>query len=328
MPYVADFPIPYPSKFNPEADAARRGVQAWLADSGIVEAAHPGAALESFDSWQVASCAARVWPEATGADLLLAAKFLGWYLLHDDEFDGPVGQDPAAASALCQDFVDVVNGARIEGASGLLRAFQLLWVEATDAMSEDWIGRSRANWVDFLTSYGDEAASRYHHTLPGSLEEYLALRRRSVGMETCFDLTERLYRCELAPELARDERLLTMRRLAGEMIALVNDVFSVEKEEALGDHLNAVLVIERTRNRTRDQAVALARDEVGVLAVELTRLETELLAEHGIAPVSDALALRRFTTNLWDWSRGSVDWHIETMRYRQRDRDLGAVKAR
>jgi hypothetical protein len=269
-----------------------------------------------------------VWPEAAGDDLLLAAKFLGWYLLHDDAFDGPVGHDPAAAGALCQEFVDVVNGVRSDDASGLLRAFQRLWTAATDGMSPSWVERSRGNWIDFLTSYGDEAASRFHRTPPGSLEEYLALRRRSVGMETCFDLTERLYHCELAPELASDPRLLAMRRLAGEVIALVNDVFSVEKEEALGDHLNAVLVIERTGNRTREQAVAQAREEVGALTVQLTRLETELLAEHGVAPASQALALRRFTTNLWDWSRGSVDWHIETTRYRQRGRELGAVRAR
>jgi terpene synthase-like protein len=328
VPNIVDFPIPYPSKFNPEADAVRHGVQAWLADSGIFDAGHRVPALENVDSWQVASCAARVWPEASGDDLLLAAKFLIWYLLHDDAFDGPVGRDPVAARALCQDFVAVVEGTSRADASGLLRAFQELWGSATEGMSQEWVRRSRANWVDFLTSYADEAASRSNRALPTSLEQYLALRRRSVGMETCFDLTERFYHCELAPRLARDNRLITMRRLAGEVVALVNDVFSVEKEEALGDHLNAVLVIERIGGRTREQAVAQARDEVGALTVELARLEAELLVEHGIAPVSEALALRRFTTNLWDWSRGSVDWHIETSRYRVRGREPGAVCTR
>lgn len=328
MPYIVDFPIPYPSKFNPEADAVRRGVQAWLADSGIFDTTHRVPALENVDSWQVASCAARVWPEASGDDLLLAAKFLIWYLLHDDAFDGPVGHDPARARALCQDFVAVVEGTSRADGSGLLRAFRQLWASATEGMSDEWVRRSRANWVDFLTSYADEATSRSNRTPPASLEEYLALRRRSVGMETCFDLTERLYHCELAPELARDRRLITMRRLAGEVVALVNDVFSVEKEEALGDHLNAVLVIERTRGRTREQAVAQAREEVGRLTVELAGLEARLLVEHGVAPVSEALALRRFTTNLWDWSRGSVDWHIETSRYRVRGRESGVIGAR
>lgn len=325
MPYILDFPVPYPSKFNPQADAVRGGVQAWLADSGIFEVARRVPALENVDSWRIASCAARVWPEASGDDLLLAAKFLVWYLLHDDAFDGPVGRDPAGARALCQDFVAVVDGRPGVEASALLRAFQELWASAREGMSERWVRRSRANWVDFLTSYADEAASRSNSAPPASLEEYLALRRRSVGMETCFDLTERFYYCELAPELARDPRLVTMRRLAGEVIALVNDVFSVEKEEALGDHLNAVLVIERTRGRTREQAVAQAREEVGRLTVELAGLEARLLVEYGIAPVSEALALRRFTTNLWDWSRGSLDWHLETSRYRMRGREPGAV---
>src|SRR5262249_28510826 len=158
------------------------GVQAWLADSGIFEAGHRVPALENVDSWQGASCAARGWPGAGGDDLLLAAKFLIWYPLHDDPFDGAVGREPARGRRLGQDFVAVVDGTGRADASGLLRAFQQLWASATEGMSQEWVRRSRANWVDFLTSYADEAASRSGRTHPASLEEYLALRRRSVGM--------------------------------------------------------------------------------------------------------------------------------------------------
>src|SRR5437899_9094269 len=89
--------LPFPSRINPGATAAGRGNLAWARRVGLTQDVSRMRALEATAPHDAA---ARMFPDASPADLELMTGYLSWLFLLDDELDSGTGQEEAALSVL------------------------------------------------------------------------------------------------------------------------------------------------------------------------------------------------------------------------------------
>ncbi|MCX4546942.1 hypothetical protein [Streptomyces sp. NBC_01565] len=70
---------------------------------------------------------------------------MGFFFVFDDQFDGPLGRDPARAAAVCRQLIDIVHGAALgPGADGCSRTFADLWAHSRERAHLGWMARCAA----------------------------------------------------------------------------------------------------------------------------------------------------------------------------------------
>lgn len=207
-------------------------------------------------------------------------------------------------------FVDVVHfrpATARGGEEALVAAFQDFWERESAPMSEAWRQRAADTWEAYLTSCAREVALRTGPAgdLPG-VDAYVALRRKTIAMEVCWDLCERVSRSELSPALAADPRIRQLRDAANDVVWLMQDVTSVEKEEAAGCPLNFVFVLERVCGHSRSAAVQSIQAMQHERVEDFRRAKAELTAVAG--PADENTALMQHIADLEHWLSGTLAW--------------------
>ncbi|MFJ3723359.1 hypothetical protein ACIPYQ_12410 [Streptomyces sp. NPDC090045] len=68
---------------------------------------------------------------------------MAFFFVFDDQFDGPLGQDPARAAAACRQLIDIVHGAApAAGADACSVAFADLWARSCGGAPPGWVART------------------------------------------------------------------------------------------------------------------------------------------------------------------------------------------
>ncbi|MEU6556345.1 terpene cyclase [Streptomyces sp. NPDC046915] len=314
MPQNIDFGLPFPLALNPDLDAARRHNLAWVQHLGLVG---PGRSLEWYTSWDMPRLAALGFPHARGAALELCADAMAFFFVFDDQFDGPLGQDPARAAAVCRQLIDIVHGATPRPDAGACStAFADVWARSTDGAHPAWVARCAHEWEYYFAAHPHEAANRLRGT-PGDMESYLQVRRGIAGTDLPLSLGERAAGITVPAAAFHSPQLRIMRQAAIDVTLMCNDVYSLEKEEARGDMDNVVLVIEHARHCTRDEAVTAARRDVEQRCarfLELAQQVPALCEQLGITGRERA-AVDTYVQIMAAWMSGYHGWQTQTLRY-------------
>lgn len=259
------------------------------------------------------------YPTHMGDGLRLGNDTMGWFFIFDDQFDGPLGNDPAQVERIIEEMTAVLADdapAVPQTSASLVRGFQDLWRRSCSGMSDGWRARMRESWVRYLQSYRWEAESRRRGKHPG-LSEYLENRRNSIGIPSAVILAERIQGFELSPaaaELPEADRLMA---LTGEQVALVNDLFSVHKEIAEGDTQNSVIILRASSACSLETAY---RQVAGMIEArhmefqEITRHLPSSCAARGFGS-EEIAALLRHVDSMRDWMHANLAWSLETARY-------------
>ncbi|MFI0743434.1 hypothetical protein ACH4PU_36000 [Streptomyces sp. NPDC021100] len=314
MPQGVEFDIPFPPALNPNLERARPGHMAWLREQGLIRTTHEA---ELYLFMQISEATAYTYNRADPDELRLALDMVGWTALFNDQFDGPTGKQPERTRAVCQELVQLTR--RPPGAgepkTAATRAWVDVWRRSCHRMSEAWRERAAANWREYIASHTDETDNRTTSSRP-SAEEYPRLRRATVGMGPYLDLTERVYHAELPAQLDQHPALNRMRTLATDVVWLIDDVHSVEREQARGDVHNFVLLLER--DRSRPEAIGSIQARVAQATAEFRQLETRSKAlpdELGLTG-SQAQALTCYLASMRDFMSGTYQWLRTSPRFR------------
>jgi pentalenene synthase len=287
-----------------------------------------GAAADRYRFSQHAEVGAWFCPEpGQDRDLDLQLDVNGWFFMVDDAFDVPAGQTADGAVAVCQQLIEVLHsaphasaphasaphasaphasapaaGARAAGAghpaSPLVTAFADIWRREREGMSAFWQQRAACTWTGYLAgNLAEEANRRVAAALTPA--EYMRVRRQSVGVLPAYDMGECVGPSEVPPLAWYSTHLAAMRRLSVEHVIMVNDVCSLEKDEARHEK-NLVTLLASQRGLSRDAAI---RQVVGTADDHMRKFQ-EL--ETGIPHVCDKLALT-------DTGRAAVHRHVLSM---------------
>ncbi|MFD4131253.1 terpene cyclase [Streptomyces goshikiensis] len=314
MPQDIEFHLPFPSPPSPDLEGARQRNLAWVQGMGLVG---EGRSLEWYASWDMPLLAAHGFPYARGPALDLCADAMAFFFVFDDQFDGPLGLDPARAATVCRQLIDIVHGAApVARADACSVAFADLWARSRDGARPGWVARTAHEWEYYFATQAHEAIGRLRGT-PADMETYLQVRRGIAGTDLPLSLGERAVGITVPAAAFHSPQLRIMRQASTDVTFMCNDVYSLEKEEARGDMDNLVLVLEHSRQYRRDEAISAARREVDGRVErfqELARQVPAMCLQLGLTD-PERTAVATYVEIMGAWMSGYHAWQTQTRRY-------------
>ena len=155
-----------------------------------------------------------------------------------------------------------------------------------------------------FTAYNQEAVWRKQGQMP-PVWEYL-MHRHENSFLPCMVLIDPVAGYELPPHEWADPRVRRVFALAGTATVIVNDLYSMAKEDPTDTNLPRVIAAEEGCSlREAVQRSVAIHDEL-VKTYEKEAAELSLLGSP---------ALRRFLAGVWFWLGGSRTWHATSGRY-------------
>ncbi|MFE9331611.1 pentalenene synthase [Streptomyces sp. NPDC006925] len=315
MPQDIDIRIPLPGRQSPDHARAEAEQLAWPRSLGLIKS---DMAAERHLRGSYADLASRFYPHATGTDLDLGVDLMSWFFLFDDLFDGPRGEDPEKAGQLTGAVAAALDGPLPEEAPPIAHGFADVWRRTREGMTPAWCARSARHWRNYFDGYVDEAASRFWNRPCDSAAQYLGMRRHTIGVQPTVDLAERAGRFEVPHRVFDSTLLSAMLQVAVDVNLMLNDIASLEKEEARGEQNNLVLILHREHGWSRSRSIAHLQDEVHARLEQFLLLESCLprLGEIYRLDPDEREALERYRTDaIRPVIRGSYDWHRSSGRY-------------
>lgn len=198
---------------------------------------------------------ASIWAGADcdEAELRLIVDWNHWVFLFDDTFDeGHLSQDIDAARAECEIMMQIMDetapvSAAIPAQHPLRRIFQDIWLRAqlraTPGMRAFWRDMHARYFDGLLEQVQTQVAGR---TLTRNVEEYLCMRRGTIGADPAIAVTCVALQLDLAPQIAERGGLRECMAISADLVLLVNDILSYKKDLRLGVDYNLLsLLMER-----------------------------------------------------------------------------------
>lgn len=274
---MPNFQIELPVSFRQHSDRERieRSAQEWALRFGLSEHAR------HFGTYAALTC-----PSAPVEGAELMADLLTWMFVIDDHYECSVGL--AADGPLIAALADVS-------------------MRLGKISTPEWRDRFHGHFAAALAAATEEIGLRETGSPPG-FEEYVTLRRNSGAMRVVFDVLEVCLNAELSSDSYHSEVYQEIVLAGADIVTWTNDLYSYEKEMAVGLMTNMVLVLRHHSELDLAQAVQAA--------VELIHERAGALRE-AVASVPEGDPVFRCATAVCDWVAGSNHWHANgTDRYR------------
>ncbi|MEV4508716.1 hypothetical protein AB0K00_07125 [Dactylosporangium sp. NPDC049525] len=323
---------PFTPLLSPHVDLVQRWSLHWATRHGLLD--RPGARA-AFARARFANLMARTYPDADPAELQLATAWLISVFALDDHLER--AGDPAATRHLVDEVLDLLThhdrGTHEpdthesdthepdmhepdmhEPPKGHLRALAEVWRRTRPRVSPAWRARFIGHVGDYLEATVWEAGNRAANR-PPPLAEYRTMRFRTAAIDMFFDLIEPVHGVELPAPVFADHDFAAMRRSAGMITAIFNDLVSWPKEEAAGDHHNIVLALRHERRLPVEAAVLAAVAEHDALVEDFVAARERFTA----GPLAADPAVAAVAGDFVHWIRGNVDWSMESGRYTPSD---------
>lgn len=305
MPQDIEFAMPFPVRTSPDMDAARARSLVWTRERGLIT----GPADEKrVTGWDIAGLMARWAPDAVGAGLDLIVNGVVLITMLDDQFDSPQGRDPHQAARIHDHLVALSRpGGNTAPQGPLACALKEVWDTIFAGTSPEWAQRTSEHHRWYLDSSLDEARNRHHQRTP-SREGYFTQRHRGSGyVYPMLDMSQKAYGFELPTAAFQSPAICQMMEITAEFIDVVNDVHSLEKEEARGQERdNLVHVIMHETGCGRTQAIA----EIARMADRIVGQFVKLEDQTGDDPLT-----QRFVDCMRAAMSGYLEWSRTTARY-------------
>lgn len=306
--------MPFPRRSHPDRTAALERNIEWGRKLGLLPNDR-AAMLLAFSG--VAEFGTYFCTEATD-DIDLVTNCMTYFFIFDDFFDTPSGQPADAAVFAALEMAKLlgrpVPAPRSESAR-IVTAFAELWGRMAEDRSEAWCRRAAGSWLDYIHSnIAEEANRRSGDEI--SLEDYLAVRRHSIGVVPTLHLLEAAGDFEVPPLAWHSSRMRAIRGIATEHMIFTNDIMGLEKDDARGE-INLVHLIMKEQGYSRKAAIH------HVITTANERVRNFMILHDGIAAFCDrmglssreSVAVRRHADNARDMIVGDYYAHCDIERY-------------
>jgi Terpene synthase family 2, C-terminal metal binding len=329
MPQDVAFAIPFPAPVSPHLDHARSRHLEWIRERGLVRSE---AGLREYLSWDLAQAAARTYPYAAAEDMVMLMNWFSLAFLFDDQFDAAASDHADRVADVAREMITVPfrpSGTPPDVVCPITLAWVEVWAWLCDGMSEAWLNRFASSWARFLAAHASEvriAATGAELTL----EQYLDLRRRTVGIHHSIDAAERSRRFEVPVQVQAHTLMQQLRASAADTIAFMNDIHSLEREERRGDPHNLVTVLRREYRCSRKTALEEAVRMTDHQLRTYLHLESRMpqLCEELRLTAQERTAVDAGVEGIRNWIRGNYDWALATGRYAVRKAGATATTER
>ncbi|WP_406185928.1 germacradienol/geosmin synthase [Streptomyces sp. NBC_01006] len=337
---IPEFYLPYANRLNPHLEGARGRLVEWNRAMGMFDEGLWWE--EKAVDFDFALCSAGIDPKASAADLDVSAAWLSWGTYADDLYPLRFGATRDLAGASAQD-------ARLRAlmplepqaptpppVNAMERGLADVWLRTITPMAPAGRRMFRAAMDSVLDGWLWEVENQAAHRVPDPVD-YLEMRRVTFGSPMTASLA-RMAHMDVVPEAVYESAAMqSLEAAAFDCSALMNDVYSYQKEvEYEGELLNMLVVTETFFGCDYPTALGVVND---LMTSRMKQFEHVLANEFpamyrdfGLDAAARA-ALDRYAEELKQWMAGIATWHAQTRRYREEDlkrhhaRRTGAVVA-
>ncbi|WP_074466613.1 terpene synthase family protein [Streptomyces sp. WMMB 322] len=330
---LPEFCMPFTARLSPHLERARHNVVEWAHRTGILQP-QPGVPFSHvWDQRRLTDidlplCAAGIRPDASPDELDLSAAWLAWGTYGDDYYPAVYGRtrDLAGAKAATERLAAFMPlddpCATPPPATALERALADLWTRTAGPMAPDARRTLRRAVEDMTGSWLWELANQAQNRIPDPVD-YIEMRRLTFGSDLTMSLCRPAHSETIPPEVHRSGPVRSLENAAADYAALLNDVFSYQKEiEYEGEIHNGILVVQNFFDCGYPEALGIVHD----LMTSRMR-QFQHVASHELPVFCDDFGLddeaRRtlasYVTDLENWLSGIKVWHEGCRRYREED---------
>ncbi|MBB6439528.1 terpene synthase family protein [Streptomyces candidus] len=309
-----DFFMPLPEHgLNPAWDGQGTRMYAWAKQHGLL--ADPAISRQmarTEPDFATAVCLTKADPDRFEA----LCKYVIWVWAVDDGLDERITtHDIVFVADAVAELARAIEGSG-QPASPVARAGRDINTRVCAGRSSEWVEAFSAEVDMWLATFVREVATvRLGHSM--TLEEYLPHRRATSVLGWFMHLSEYAVDADLPHEVRMLPAMTEARHRGAEWIGIYNDVYSVDREDAIGYPFNAVLLLQRQRGCSRQEAVEATNGiltdlmqrylaAVERVPAELSRITTDERLHQVVAQVVEA-----YTTQV----RGNYDYHRNRPRY-------------
>ncbi|MEU5048880.1 terpene synthase family protein [Streptomyces sp. NPDC021096] len=277
MPQDVIIPVDFPHAVNPDIGRAYARELRWgdryrVTDDPVrwqrIRAAEPGK-LVGYTA-----------PDARGSGYDLAVDQMCFFFYFDNLVEELFFDAPAQAAPFIQRMADILDPDIPPGLHDrsvpAVAMLADLWADSSARMSWQWRHRAAGHWMDYLWANLAEAVDRHRGTTPASIGSYLRIRRASIGLTPVLDMYEVSGGFEVPAGVYRQSDIRRLQTLACDLTVLGNDLVSHDKEDAVGDTYNAVIILRDHHGLSERQAIGQVSAEVVRRAAEFHHLRARL----------------------------------------------------
>ncbi|MEU9042561.1 MULTISPECIES: terpene synthase family protein [unclassified Kitasatospora] len=329
---LPEFRLPFALSLSPHLDGARERVLEWAERMGLLEAdpAVPGSGIwdaESMRDYDLPLCAAGIHPDATAEQLDIDSAWLAWGTWADDYYPVVFGRTRDLAGAKRANerlalFMPVDGSPAPEPANALERGLADIWERTAGPMTVEARGRFRKTVEDMTASWVWELGNQIQHRIPDPVD-YLEMRRATFGSDLTASLCRLGHGQTVPPEVYRHGSMRALEHSAMDYAAMMNDLFSYQKEvEYEGELHNVVLVVQNFFNCDYPSAVRIVDDLMHSRLSQFQHVAQKELPvmyeDFGLEPTARE-TLDGYVKELENWLAGILSWHEDCRRYREAD---------
>ena len=318
MPQDVTFDLPFDTPVSDHLEYARARHLRWIWDMGLVRSQ---AGFEEYRSWDLPQAAARTYPHASAADMVVLMNWFSLAFLFDDQFDA---SQPDRADRILDVARELIvtplrpAGSRPRVVCPITVAWAQVWNHLSDGMSLTWRTRFAASWGRFLVAHCEEvdlAARGIAGTL--DLDEYTEFRRRTVGIHHSIDAGERSRGFEVPAQVQAHPLMERMRDLAADTIGFMNDIHSFERERRRGDGHNLIAVLHRDRALSWEAAAEEAYRMTNACLTEYLDLESQVpqMCDELTLNEDERHRVQQGVEAIQHWINGNYEWALVSGRY-------------
>ncbi|QLY33124.1 germacradienol/geosmin synthase [Nocardia huaxiensis] len=318
--------MPSEAAVNPHLTVARADVPRWLADMGMLDPA-VGWTPEYVEGVDFAALAALMFPEGTPEELVARTRWCTWGTYANDLLSLVYRPQPIAGREQLRRLASQLTGREAQALAPVERGLADLWRDLCDIAGDSARERIRAALLQLFESWAQVLENETRGRIPDPVD-YLDGRRIAAGGTLLTALSRLTESAALTDAIADTSVVRQLENSAADHAALVNDLYSYQKEiEYDGELHNLVYITQSFLGCTRDAARAIVVDLVNERLHQFEYLVSEELpsffADYQLSePAREAVlahadALRNFLTGNLAWHSGTARFTETTLRERR-----------
>ncbi|KAI0072163.1 terpenoid synthase [Panus rudis PR-1116 ss-1] len=300
---------PYSRRINPHYANVKPEAKAW------VESFTPlnPKAQEAFNRCDFNLLASLAYPDLLPERLRTACDLMNLFFIFEEYSDDQTSMDVQNVRAA------IMRGLRspdkphaiTNKASLVGEMYRQFWCRAT-ARGHPVAHQRFVDAFDlYTTAVVEEAVARESGKVHNGVNEYLALRRDTIGTKPSFALLEFDQEEVLPLDVIRHPSVQELVTTATDMLSIDNDICSFNVEQARGDIHNIVIVVMHSQHLSLSSALTFVESIHARLLNKFIALSSELPSWG--EPIDSRLA--NYIAGLGNWVRANDAWCFESERY-------------
>ncbi|KAJ7797223.1 terpenoid synthase [Mycena olivaceomarginata] len=227
---------PYPRQINPFYDEIKRESSSWLEGFN----AFSPKAQSAFNQCDFNLLASLAYPKASRDHLRSGCDLMNLFFVFDEYTDTRTAEEVRTLSGIVIDALHHPNIPRPRGENIVSEIARQFWERAIKTCSVSAQRRFVETFTKYTKSVVEQAEDRDHNTIR-CVDEYLAIRRDTIGAKPSFAVLE--FGMDLADEVLQHPAMVSLTSTTIDLLILGNDLCSYNVEQARGDDGHNIVTV-------------------------------------------------------------------------------------